>query len=505
MTFPHFRSCRRGQVLIFSLTRYQLRQEAARKAVFAANLRVIEGIQHEQPEATFGINQFADVTQKEFAQRYLAYDRADAKLPFPAPVVKDDSLGNGTANHDPPEDVVRAGRQLPASYYSPYITPVRNQGRCGSCWAFATTSIVEAAWRKANGASLTLSVEQLLECTSGGCNGGWTPYALQYVQDMSNNLGGLMLESEYVYVGSEDGTCDYRGCRAAASISRWGITSSDEGGAMPQALVTYGMLGVSLNANLLQFYIRGIVQPTSACSSGTNHAVMVTGYDRTSWTVKNSWGAGWGENGYFRIRKGINACNIAANGGRWAQSPTCTASAGGACAYGLEFGNDGFWGNWGALGLCPTNTYATGFATISEPGQGRGDDTAANGVRLYCGDSYTAGPTSLVGPWGSWDTPYGCPPGYYLTEFQLMVENPCGSSCDDTAVNRMRGLCRNAQGQQFTFPGESNSKTSWGSWTQWYKCPSGYAVVGIRTRVEPSQGSGDDTSLNAVRLRCKQL
>eukprot|EP00727_Mastigamoeba_balamuthi_P005622 m51a1_g168 putative cysteine proteinase rd19a-like (3682) ;mRNA; r:545786-559930 len=501
-----------------------------RLSVFANTLAQIAALQATQPEATFAVNQFSDMTDEEFKAMYLSglldNDTEDPANPsFEPPIpYKDDGVDVPIIRPLPP--VIRpivlppidpitidintrdlepiAKRVLPSSYMSPYQTPVKNQGGCGSCWAFAATALVEHAWNKANGKNVSLSEQQMLECTSGSCSGGLAKSAIEYIYGQSRIGGGQMPSKDYAYTAVDDGVCNAVGYKAAASISDWGVVAGDETFAMPNALVTYGSLGVSLNADLLKSYSSGVITGTAACDKAVNHAVVIVGYTSDHWIVKNSWGSWWGEHGYFRIKKGTNACRITYRGGLWAKSSTCAAYSGFACAYGIEIGNDGFWGIWGALGLCPSGTFATGFQTQSEPVQGAGDDTAANGVRLLCGNSYTPGPTSLVGPWGTWDTAYGCPPGYYLTDFQLMVESPVGSG-DDTAANRMRVRCRKEDGTLFPLLGESNSKTSWGAWTQWYSCPIGYAVVGIRTRVEPSQGAGDDTSLNAVRLRCKRI
>eukprot|EP00727_Mastigamoeba_balamuthi_P002351 m51a1_g12112 hypothetical protein (144) ;mRNA; f:331-762 len=142
--------------------------------------------------------------------------------------------------------------------------------------------------------------------------------------------------------------------------------------------------------------------------------------------------------------------------------------------------------------------------TKSEADQGTRDDTAVNGVRLVCRDlPTTKGPKSLVGPWGTWDKISACQKMfYYVAAVQVLVEKPCGTGCDDTALNAMRVRCRNKAGQMLPET-QYHSKTSWGEWSQWYSCPEGTAVTGIRTRVE--RRGGDDTALNAVRLRCSSL
>eukprot|EP00727_Mastigamoeba_balamuthi_P012573 m51a1_g7939 hypothetical protein (372) ;mRNA; f:89401-105309 len=174
----------------------------------------------------------------------------------------------------------------------------------------------------------------------------------------------------------------------------------------------------------------------------------------------------------------------------------------------VEVGNEGQWGDWGLLSSCPEGRFARGFVTKSEAAQGKGDDTALNGVRLVCeGGNTQDGPMSEEGPWGTWDEPILCPAGSRVIAFQVQEEKACGSKCDDTALNAIKMRCRNTQGSDVLVDveQESHTKTSWGDWSKWYDCPAGTAVTGIRTRVEIPQGKGDDTALNAIHLLCSAI
>eukprot|EP00727_Mastigamoeba_balamuthi_P010587 m51a1_g6150 hypothetical protein (533) ;mRNA; f:299154-301044 len=475
-----------------------------RRAIFQAKVRKIEAIQAEQPTATFGINeastaahralplrvvathaaalpQFADLTDEEFGSTHLAALKLEGSLPAAGDIRSHPALlGRG-----------RDRRSLPASYTSPYVSrTARHQMNCAASWAFATCGLVEAAWKKANGVDLTLAPQQLLDCTEGTCSSGSPAAVIGYVRQLSGALGGLAEERFYGYIGADRPACSYEGYRAAASVQRWGTTLADESAAMPQTLVASGALVALINADTLGGYTGGVVEPTQACMRQPNHAVLIVGYDNVS---------------FFRIRKGVNACNIAQAGGIWAEAPTCTVASGGACAYGKEVGNDGQWGDWGYLSSCAAGRLARGFVTKSEGNQGKGDDTALNSVRLVCeGSSTQDGPTSLQGPWGSWDEPVLCPAGSYVSAFQVQEEKFCGAKCDDTALNAIKVRCRNRAGLEVLVD-VSHTKTSWGEWSKWYSCPAGTAVTGIRTRVEPRQGDGDDTALNAIRLRCSAI
>ncbi|XP_073479124.1 vitelline membrane outer layer protein 1 homolog [Aquarana catesbeiana] len=156
--------------------------------------------------------------------------------------------------------------------------------------------------------------------------------------------------------------------------------------------------------------------------------------------------------------------------------------------------NGGYWGDWGWMDMCPPGTVATGFDLKVEPPQGDGDDTALNAIKLFCtksGESY-AEITSTTGRWGSWTGARWCPSGV-LISFALQVERPLGNG-DDTAANNIMFQCSN-----------NNILTGyggrWGTFSDWSDfCQSG--ICGIRTRVEPAQGGGDDTALNDVKFRC---
>nr|XP_060626995.1 vitelline membrane outer layer protein 1-like [Anolis sagrei ordinatus] len=160
----------------------------------------------------------------------------------------------------------------------------------------------------------------------------------------------------------------------------------------------------------------------------------------------------------------------------------------------LNVNNGASWGIWGTQELCREG-YAKGFALKVEDYQGSmawNDDTGLNGIRLYCDNGQTI--TSSTGRWGTWRNPEFCPKGR-LMSFSLQVEPYQGNINDDTAANNIRFVCSGG----FVLTGNAHNWGTFGAWSE--PCPSG-AICGLNTRVEPPQGSNDDTALNNVVFIC---
>jgi hypothetical protein len=197
---------------------------------------------------------------------------------------------------------------------SPYYMPVKDQGGCGSCWAFAAIFPMEFGINVLYNISNTdLSEQQLVDCdtSNGGCNGGWPHYVYR---NFINSGYGLTTEANYTYKGYR-GTCkipfrkeNYKILRQTGVFSGIGFESQLE------ALVINGPTVVAVNAdNNFMAYSGGIFNGC-ASSNSINHAVVAVGFGVENgieyWIVRNSWGSWWGENGHIRIAKGIGMCNI---------------------------------------------------------------------------------------------------------------------------------------------------------------------------------------------------
>jgi cathepsin F len=208
------------------------------------------------------------------------------------------------------------------------VSAVRDQGACGSCWAFSTAENIEGVWALATGEPvLQLSPQELVDCSDGcapegiygtvcnsGCRGGWPWSAYEDIKA----LGGLQDEASYPYTGVARDSCAVQAEQpgAAARISGYTCLGSDES-VLQHWLLAHGPISVALDASRLSLYVGGVFAPRECSQTSLDHAVLVVGYGSNAttgedfWVVKNSWGETWGEEGFFRIARGSNACGIA--------------------------------------------------------------------------------------------------------------------------------------------------------------------------------------------------
>jgi C1A family cysteine protease len=185
------------------------------------------------------------------------------------------------------------------------VTPVKNQGQCGSCWAFSATGSTEAAIAISTGKLNSLSEQQLVDCSkeNHGCNGGEMDLAFKYIE--SN--GGLCSESEYPYTG-KDGECKSTSCGTKYdAIKSYADVTVDNEADLETATVTQPQsVAVEADQSTFQFYSKGTVM-TGNCGTQTDHGVLIVGYNNEAstkyWIVKNSWGVTWGDEGYCYICK----------------------------------------------------------------------------------------------------------------------------------------------------------------------------------------------------------
>merc|ERR550514_142582 len=259
------------------------------------------------PEAQYShLTPFADWTQKEFlAQNNFRMDLASEAASSPmAP--------------DLPTD------DLPAAFdwrEKGAVNEVKNQGQCGSCWAFATVANIEGVNFLKTGKLLSLSEQELVDCDkktgNEGCQGG---LPLKAYQDMVDNKIGLESESDYPYAAADGKTCKATQAKEQVFISNYTQVSKNET-QIQAALVKYGPLAIGINAGPMQFYFGGIANPWKILCNpkALDHGVALVGFgtgstilhgERDYWVIRNSWGPSWGEKGYYRLIRNTGACGM---------------------------------------------------------------------------------------------------------------------------------------------------------------------------------------------------
>jgi len=203
------------------------------------------------------------------------------------------------------------------------VSPVKDQGQCGSCWAFSTTEEIESMWFLKKGNLSILAPQQIVDCDTvdQGCNGGDTPTAYAYVEQ----AGGMEPESDYPYTGT-GGTCNANPSDFVASISGFEYatppcndtcTNQDED-TLKSNLASRGPVSICVDAEIWQTYSGGVIEPSDGCDSDyseLDHCVQLVGYNSDStgtyWIVRNSWNTDWGNSGYIYLRYGSNVCGVA--------------------------------------------------------------------------------------------------------------------------------------------------------------------------------------------------
>jgi len=270
-------------------------EEDYRLQMFASNYEYIA--KETKPEHTFemALNQFADMELEEFVATFTG-------IMVPA------DLESKATVEELPEPLTGSSKD----WVGVATTPVKNQGACGSCWAFSTTGGIEGAYAVKNGTIKSFSEQQLVDCSKAnhGCHGGMMMGAFDYVREK-----GILEESQYTYTARE-GFCQYdykvTDKDSLQHVTGYTMVPSGNQNQLAAAIQKQPVSVAIMATRGVQMYTGGIFNDWS-CGGGINHGVLAVGYADNYFKVKNSWGPTWGESGFIRFARrasGQGICSI---------------------------------------------------------------------------------------------------------------------------------------------------------------------------------------------------
>jgi len=284
--------------------------------IFQANMAKAAILNVEDPSATYGASKFADMTEAEFFDYPCGGLLTELKdLPTTSKRAVIPYQPTSLAQAPDSFDWTTQGA----------VTPVKDQGQCGSCWAFSTIGNIEGAWFLDGNTLLSLSESELVDCSAKdfGCSGGWPFWALEDILASPYN-GRIATEASYPYV-AKDASCTFKTATVGAKFSNYTNYCNEETAPCTEAqiqdlLQKKGPLSVCLNATPMQLYSSGVSNPAKCDPNGIDHCVTLVGWgvdaktNAPYWKLKNSWGTVWGEQGYYRLIRGVadknGACGI---------------------------------------------------------------------------------------------------------------------------------------------------------------------------------------------------
>ncbi|XP_022821239.1 cathepsin L1-like [Spodoptera litura] len=275
--------------------------------IFVKNLKKVNKLNEECDHAVHGITQFMDLDVEEFSSIYSCLPSVDV-FDFDSGCDYDDC--DPTCNHnDAPESFDWRDHGV--------VSSVKDQGNCGSCYAFSAVGNIEGQHAIKHKELLDLSPQQIVDCDldSSGCEGGLMSFAFRTIK----NTGGIESEADYPYIHDEMDDCYFDVNKVKVKLSdcrAFNLTSQEK---LKQLVYKTGPISIAIQADGLQTYTNGIF-PDEHCNVGSiNHGVLLVGYgvekDVPFWIIKNSWGEKFGEKGYFRVARGenLNSCKMLNN------------------------------------------------------------------------------------------------------------------------------------------------------------------------------------------------
>jgi len=281
-------------------------EEEQRYDAFVLNLKLAdernERERRHNGTAVHGVTKYSDLTPAEFATRYLT-----TKPPGGGHGNESLKLSGATVVS---RTLTEAAAGSSQDWTDIYTTKVKDQGYCGSCWAFSVTEQLESDAIRQLKTWYTLSPQQITSCDreDDGCDGGWPTTAYAWV----NGVGGLVGEDEYPYTSGgtgDSGACDEEKMEHKhVTVTTWYALESEESmAAYMLDTEVGGPIAAVVDASDWQTYSHGT---KTTCGMDVNHAVQITGVSSDVWKVRNSWGEDWGEKGYIFLKYGEDLCSI---------------------------------------------------------------------------------------------------------------------------------------------------------------------------------------------------
>eukprot|EP00475_Leptophrys_vorax_P022487 TRINITY_DN30631_c0_g3_i1.p1 TRINITY_DN30631_c0_g3~~TRINITY_DN30631_c0_g3_i1.p1 ORF type:complete len:374 (+),score=106.35 TRINITY_DN30631_c0_g3_i1:1115-2236(+) len=284
-----------------------------REAIFYSNLQTIN---HHNVNSgaswTLGVNQFTDLTPQEFKLKYRGYDMHAAALHQRSSAhISAFAAVEDVKIEDLPEHVDWREKGV--------VTPVKDQGGCGSCWAFSTIETFESHLALTTGVLTELSEQQLVSCVanpnqcggSGGCNGATMSLGFAYIA-----ANGISDEWHYPYesFAGDSGVCRNSSQLASPFAGSKGLVNlpSNDAKSLMAAVATKGPIAITVDASSWGSYSGGVFNGCNQSNPDLDHGVVLVGYGKDAktgelyWLVRNSWSPTWGENGYIRLKRTIN-------------------------------------------------------------------------------------------------------------------------------------------------------------------------------------------------------
>jgi cathepsin F len=285
-----------------------VREINAKFDIFKDNMATARAQAKRNPTARFGATKFSDMSHEEFVATMLMSKEQSARYTAEGKRLR--ALAKPTHHHHKRVNTTAGDVDW---CKNGICTAVKDQGQCGSCWAFSATETLESVWiqqGKGTADNTILGPQQIVDCDQGGgdqgCNGGMPSSAIQYLA----NAGGQESEQAYPYEG-KDGNCNFDKSQVVATPSGSDPVSGGDQGLQDALQKT--VVSVGVDAQNWQNYQGGVF---SDCGTQLDHAVVATGFSADQggyYFVRNSWGANWGENGFIFIAANGDTCGIADN------------------------------------------------------------------------------------------------------------------------------------------------------------------------------------------------